>query len=146
MAVPTGLCLSRLLAPATDGRHSSGIPGVEREANALMKSMRSEVVRRSVGGAIAGLVLAFGVAASASADAYIDENGIPVASSGGATVSIVGGEAVLLFGDEATDELADLIESAEVNEVALDDSSGLAVADGSGGDFNVALPDGFGDD
>lgn len=111
-----------------------------------MKSMRSEVVRRSVGGAIAGLVLAFGVAASASADAYIDENGIPVASSGGATVSIVGGEAVLLFGDEATDELADLIESAEVNEVALDDSSGLAVADGSGGDFNVALPDGFGDD
>lgn len=111
-----------------------------------MKSLRSEVVRRTVGGAVAGLALAFGVAASASADAYIDENGIPVASSGDATVSIVGGEAVLLFGDEAADDLADLIESAEVNEVALDDSSGLAVADGSGGDYNVALPDGFGND
>ena len=111
-----------------------------------MKNLRSDVVRRAAGGAIAGLVLAFGVAASVSADAYIDENGIPVASSGSATVSIVDGEAVLLFGDEAADELAGLIETAEANEVELDDSSGLAVADGSGGDYNVALPDGFGDD
>jgi len=111
-----------------------------------MKSLRSDVVRRTAGGAIAGLVLAFGVAASASADAYIDENGIPVASSGSATVSIVDGEAVLLFGDEAEDELAGLIEDAEADEVVIDDSSSLAIADGSGGNNNIALPDGFGDD
>ena len=119
---------------------------MEREANALMKSLRSDVVRRTAGGAIAGLVLAFGVAASASADAYIDENGVPVASSGSATVSIVDGEAVLLFGDEAADELAELIDTAEANEVSIDDSSSTAIADGSGGDGNIALPDGFGED
>ncbi len=129
-----------------NGWQGLGIPGVEREANALMKSLRSDVVRRATGGAIAGLVLAFGVAASASADAYIDENGIPVASSGSATVSIVDGEAVLLFGDEAADELAGLIETAAANEVVIDDSSALALADGSGGDHNIALPDGFGVD
>ncbi len=124
-----------------EGRRISGVSGVEREANTHMQKRRHDVTRRTVGGAVAGLVLAFGLVTGASADAFIDENGIPVASSGSATVSIVGGEAVILFGDEADDELSGLIESAEVNETSLDDSSGLTVADASGGERNIGVND-----
>jgi hypothetical protein len=104
-----------------------------------MKKMRSDVTRRTIGGAVAGLALAFGLVAGASADAYIDENGIPVASSGNSTVSIVDGETVILFGDEASGELDALIASAEANETSLDDSSGLSVADASGGEYNIGV-------
>lgn len=104
-----------------------------------MNISRSSVARRAVGGAIAGLGLVFGVAAGASADAFVDANGFPIASSGSATVSIVDGEAVIIFGDEADDELNELIASAETNSSTLDESSGLAIADASGGQGN----DGF---
>lgn len=106
-----------------------------------MKTMRRDVTRRAVGGVVAGLALAFGVVAGVSAEASVDANGIPVASSGDATVSIVGGEAVILFGEDAADELAVLTDSAVANETSLDDSSGLSVADASGGEFNIGVND-----
>jgi hypothetical protein len=104
-----------------------------------MKTLRNSVVRRAAGGAVAGLVLAFSVAAGVSADAYIDANGVPVAGSGGATVSIVGGEAVILYGDDAASEIEMLSNAAEANETSLDDSSGLAVSDASGGEYNIGI-------
>jgi hypothetical protein len=107
-----------------------------------MMNLRSDAARRAVGGAIAGLVLTFGAVAGASADAYIDENGIPVATSGDTTVSIVDGAPVLLLEDAETntDELDDLLASAEANNVSLDDSSSLAVSDASGGEHNISTP------
>lgn len=142
MAVPTGVCLSHLPVERLAGRHETGISGAEREAKALMTNMRSDAMRRAVGGAIAGLVLTFGAVAGASADAYIDENGVPVATSGDTTVSIVNGEPVLLLDDAETnsEELDTLLESAEANSVSLDDSSSLVVSDASGGQNNIALP------
>jgi hypothetical protein len=140
MAVPTGLCLgSTRQYPISEGGSAQDFSGVEREANALMKTLRNSVVRRVAGGAVAGLVLALSVAAGASADAYIDENGVPVAGSGGTTVSIVGGEAVILYGDDAASEIEALSNAAEANEMSLDDSSGLAVSDASGGEYNVGI-------
>jgi hypothetical protein len=120
----------------------SGISGAEREANALMKNLRSDAARRAVGGAIAGLVLTVGAVAGVSADAYIDENGIPVATSGDTTVSIVDGAPVLLLEDAETntEELDDLLASADQTNVSLGDSPALAVSDASGGEFNVATP------
>jgi hypothetical protein len=104
-----------------------------------MKTLRNSVVRRAAGGAVAGLVLAFSVAAGVSADAYIDANGVPVAGSGDTTVSIVGGEAVILYGDDAASEIEMLSNAAEANETSLDDSSGLAVSDASGGEYNIGI-------
>lgn len=104
-----------------------------------MKTLRTSAVRRIAGGAVAGLVLALGVTAGVSADAYIDANGVPVASSGAATVSIVGGEAVILHGEGAASEIEMLSNAAEANEMSLDDSSGLAVSDASGGEYNIGI-------
>lgn len=139
MAVPTGLCLGSTPESDFGGRQRSDISGVEREANDLMKTFGNSVVRRVAGGAMAGLVLAFGLAAGASADAYIDANGVPVANSGSATVSIVGGEAVILYGDGAASEIEMLSNAAEANKTSLDDSSGLAVSDASGGEYNIGI-------
>jgi hypothetical protein len=120
----------------------TGSSGVEREAKALMKKLRSDALRRATGGAIAGLVLTFGVVAGASADAYIDENGVPVATSGDTTVTVVNGEPQLLLDDADTNssELDDLLASAESNDISVGESPAVSVSDASGGEHNIATP------
>lgn len=142
MAMPTGLCLGHMLSQLRGGMARTGSSGVEREAKAHMNKLRSDALRRATGGAIAGLVLTFGVVAGASADAYIDENGIPVATSGDTTVSVVNGEPVLLLDDAETNssELDDLLASAETNNVSLGESPAVAVSDASGGENNISTP------
>jgi len=105
-----------------------------------MKMLRKDALRRTAVGAVAGLALTFGVASMASADAYIDENGVPVASSGSTTVAIIDGQAVILYGEDAAAEVevASAV-AAEENEITLDNSPSLAVSDASGGEENVSL-------
>ena len=105
-----------------------------------MNILRNDALRRTAVGAIAGLALTFGVASMASADAYIDENGVPVATSGDTTVAIIDGQPVFLYGEEGAGE-AEVLSAvaAEENSTSIDSSPALAVSDASGGEDNVSL-------